>query len=205
MMKTKRFGGFGKKALPVLLAAVLAMFAFSIPAYAADETPGENGTSTEASVTFNPGELKLEKAPALDFGSHPVSDAAQEYAVETIGDPLRVSDLRGSGDGWKLMASLSNFKLADETVTLQAAEIKTTGPSVITVGGNIGAPPAAFSEITLPSDNTQTPVWAAEKDEGMGVWELEWQKANTKLLVKPGTARTGKSVATITWSLQSTP
>lgn len=186
-----------------LTLAILTAFVSTAPAHAAESaTTGQ----TEAAVTFTAGELKLLSAPVLDFGSHTISDVEEEYEAVSVSTDARVSDLRGSGGGWTLMASLSPFALeGDGGPTLQAATIRITSPVVSAVNGNIGSPPKAVVDVELRSDGTETPVLQASADEGMGVWSLLWSAASTKLTVKPGTAQNGKSVATLTWSLQSAP
>jgi hypothetical protein len=161
-----------------------------------------------ASVSFEAGELKLVTAPTLFFGDdHPISDEEETYTAQSVGDNVRVSDLRGSGAGWELRVSLSQFTLdgSEGVETLQGASITTPAPTVKAVNNNLGAPPTQVSEIVLGSDGVETAVWRAPKDTGMGVWDLEWHAAATTLTVKPGTAQEGKSVASLNWSLHSTP
>lgn len=188
-------------AVALLLSAIL--FA-GMPAYAveASNTTGE----TEATVSFTAGELKLETVPMLDFGGHDISNEQQEYAATSVSPDVKVSDLRGKGTGWNLFVSLSSFKLeSDSSETLKAASIQFTSPSVDALNGTVGTKPAAGENLVLTSDNTETPVWTAASGQGMGVWGLGWAKENVKLNVKPGTAEEGKSVASLTWSLQTTP
>lgn len=203
MLKTKKIG---RVALPSLLALSIVLFAFSLPAHAA-EIDG-NGTTgdTEASVTFTPGEIRLISAPTLDFGSNIITDEEKSYPATSMGANARVSDLRGSGEGWDLVVALSKFHLdSNDEETLQGATITIVDPNVSAINGNIGAPPSQVTELVLTSDGVETPVWNAPTGTGMGVWDLEWQAANSTLTVKPGTVQNGKSVASMTWSLQSTP
>lgn len=186
---------------------VLAMAAllFAVPARAASENEVDNG-QTQASVTFQGGELKLNSVPVLDFGTHAISPDQQELAADSVTPVTEVSDLRGNGKGWDLNVTLSPFTLSEGgAATLQGASINVTNPKVGAANGTVGTPPAAVSEVEIASDSTETPVLKAGDKAGMGVWNLTWYAADTKLNVNPGTAQVGKSVATLNWSLQSTP
>lgn len=170
----------------------------------AEET-GRTG-STEASISFTAGTLRLVSVPVLDFGTQNVSAAEETYEAVQVSSPVQVSDLRGNGKGWELLVSLSEFMQEDGvTPTLKAAGIEVSSPTVSAVNGNLGTPPAAPANLVLTSDDTQTQIWSADVNEGMGVWDLVWDAADTKLRVKPGTSQEGKSVATLTWTLQTTP
>jgi len=189
--------------LPAAVLLILALVFASVPVYAAegDDTTDE----TEASVSFTAGELKLESVPMLNFGSHDISHEEQVLEAVNVSPNVQVSDLRGNGNGWDLVVSLTPFQLNGGGQTLQAASIQFDSPVVSAVNGNVGTPPSAVSRITLTSDSTETPVMSAESGEGMGVWSLGWDNEDVKLTVKPGTAQEGTSVATLNWSLQTTP
>lgn len=200
MTKTQKTFRWMRPMIALMLFASL--FFATMPVFAADDTTAE----TEASVEFTAGELKLISAPIIDFGSHDISNVEQTYEAASISTNVRISDLRGSGEGWDLMVSLSPFILEDlDEETLQASYISIASPDVKAVNGNAGAPPAAKDSVTLTSDSTETLVLEAGSDEGMGVWDLEFSTENTTLTVKPGTAKEGASTAVLTWSLQSTP
>ena len=198
MDKTKQIG----KKIPLFaLLAVLILTMTNQPVQAAavgDSTTGD----TQAVVSFKAGDLKLQAAPALDFGQHEISAAVQVYTAESVGDPVRISDLRGSGEGWSLTVALSKFQLKEDGGdTLAGAVINTSAPTVKTNAENLGKPPVQVTEIELTSDGTVTRVWNAEEKSGMGVWELEWIAGNTTLTVYPGTAEEGDSEAVLTWNL----
>ena len=190
-----------------MLTATLAILALTVifltlPVYAASG----GSEDTDASVTFTAGDLTLNSAPTLDFGSQTISAQEQVYPAVTTGSPIQVGDLRGSGIGWDLIVALSPFTLSDDvTATLQGSSISLANPTVTPANGTIGAPPVAQPTVTLTSDSTQTPVLAAEEDTGMGVWETAWAPGDVELTVLPGTAQQGLNTATLTWSLQSAP
>lgn len=184
----------------VLSALALALCLMPMQAAAADSG------STEATVSFTGGELKLQRVPVLDFGSHDIVGAEQSYEAQSISEPIQVSDLRGTGAGWDLTVSLSPFTLTDSGAqTLQGAKLVITNPVIAPESATPGTPPQAPQTTELTTDDTVTPIFSAEKDAGMGVWNLAWQAPNTTLVVRQGTARVGSSAATLTWSLQSAP
>ena len=128
MDKTKQIG----KKIPLFaLLAVLILTMTNQPVQAAavgDSTTGD----TQAVVSFKAGDLKLQAAPALDFGQHEISAAVQVYTAESVGDPVRISDLRGSGEGWSLTVALSKFQLKEDGGdTLAGAVINTSAPTSV--------------------------------------------------------------------------
>lgn len=188
----------------ILLTALL--FGMTLAAVPLQAAAAEVTDNTNASVTFTAGELKLESVPVLDFGTNAISHEEEVYPAVTAAPDVQVSDLRGSGKGWDLYVSLSAFELdAGGTKTLNAASIRFTAPKVNAINGNADTAPTPTADLVLPSDDTQMPVLKAGDGAGMGVWGLHWDPASTTLTVKPGTAEQGKSTATLTWSLQSTP
>lgn len=195
-----------KQISAMLAAAILSMAAATTVSAASRVGDDDLGGKSNATVEFTGGTIKLDKVPELDFGSHGIAAEAEAYAADSVSDIIQVSDLRGTGEGWDLMVSLSNFHHAsDNAVTLKGAKIQISNPVVKALNGTTAEAPAVDSEITLSSGNVETLLLKAGDNEGMGVWGLEWKAAETKLLVNPGTARTGKSIATLTWSLQTTP
>lgn len=186
--------------LTALLLSALILLALPLTVQAADTG------STQASVSFTGGEMRLNAVPHFDFGSQSITAAAAELEAATVSPDIQVEDLRGKGTGWNLLVSLSPFTLSEGgTPTLNAAEIHLANPTVNAVNGTIGAPPTGYPELVLPSDDTQTPIFAANTNQGMGVWSLSYAPSDSKLFVKPGTAAEGSSAATLTWSLQTTP
>lgn len=203
MKRTKKYG---HRYCTAVIATLLIAAAGAAPVYAEEAGGNDRTGSTEASISFTAGTLKLVSVPVLDFGSRKVAATEETYEATEVSLPIQVSDLRGNGGGWELMVSLSEFMLEDGvTPTLKAAAIEISRPTVRAVNGNIGTPPQTPVNLVLTSDHTETQIWTADVGEGMGVWDLVWDEADTRLRVKPGTAEEGKSVATLTWTLQTAP
>lgn len=196
-----------RRYLPFTAAVVFGVMTAATPVYAVQTTRAlEQSEETEVSVTFAGGKLELMKVPVLEFGTQTISNRKESYQAETISSEIQVGDMRGTAKGWELMVALSGFTMATNgESTLEAAEIHITNPVVSAAGQTIGAPPSTATNIVLTSDQTETTILTAADRNGMGVWDLNWSETGVELVVLPGTARAGKSAATLTWSLQSTP
>lgn len=195
-MKNKSFRSIkvGATAL-VLLASLIAMPTMAIQV--------DTGTS-DANISFVGGDLTLEKTPSIDFGSHPISAVLETYTSVSISGSIDVSDLRGSGEGWKLLASLSEFQLNGTTPTLQGAYITIPSLNPQPSNGTIGTAPTGSTDIKLTSDNTSATMLTAAVGTGMGAWATTLVDPVT-LTVNPGTSAVGNSSAQINWSLENTP
>lgn len=199
---TKTFSS--KRTMFLVAALVLTLFTAPFAALAVEVDTLE----TEASITFEAGNLELISAPDLDFGSHTISNDEEEYEAVTISNDVVVSDLRGTGSGWTLTAQLSAFNhLAPGTdsPTLSGAFITIAEQSLTGSNGNASPAPSAASAVELISGGSLSTILSASAGNGMGGWESAWENSNVTLTVLPGTAKIGASYATINWSLQDTP
>lgn len=183
-----------------LMVALSALLLHPTTSYAADKT-----ANTQATVTFTAGELKLTSAPVLNFDSHNISGVTEKYAVVGDENKVQVSDLRGSGVGWRLTAKLSVFHhdAEDGPETLQGAYITVTDPEVASDNTIANAP--TVGTVTLTSGSDSVDIIKADSTQGMGAWNSFWTSTNTKLTVLAGTAKSGTSYATIDWNLQVAP
>lgn len=202
MQKTKQ-----KILGPLLAALVLAVLLSLLPALTVRAETADSGTS-DASVTFTPGDLDLLMTPQLNFGSHTIDAGDTSFAAQEL-SRIRVSDARGTGDGWSLLVRLSPFQ-NDGAETLQGSKVVVTGASVAPFDGTVGeAPTVPVTEeepaLTVNTDNQDVKVLLAEKDTGRGVWDSIWPGEGTQLVTKPGTAKLGLNSATLAWSLQDAP
>ena len=195
---------FTKTKIGGLALSLILLFAVTVqPAFAVEADSEE----TNATVTFVAGNLELVSVPEFNFGSQTISSATETYTMTNTVVPVKVSDARGSGEGWSLNVSLSPFMLEDgETESLQGAYIQIENATVSAVNGTIGdAPAVAGASLQIDSDNSETPVFSAALNAGRGVWQMNWSMGDASLVVLPGTAHPGLSTATLTWSLQAAP
>lgn len=188
---------------------IFSLFAvlFATPVFASEA----DSDSTDANVTFTSGQLKLNSVPSLNFGSHAINDELAVYTAENTSlAPIEVSDLRGSGDGWKLLVSLSKFRLDSSDpvtgpFTLGGAQIDIAGLAASSVNGTVGTTPSVKNPVTLVADGTAEKVFFAALGDGKGVWQANVQPSGVSLTVLPGTAEAGNNVANLNWSLENTP
>lgn len=186
--------------LPLALAGLAASLALPFSAQAATEA--DSGRTT-ASVVFSQGNLQLDAAPVLDFGDHTIDVGEPDYASQGAGN-IRVTDARGTGDGWRLTVRLSPFDNAGN-ITLRGAKITVEGATVTPYGHTVGTPPTVSPVLTINTDNQDVTVLSAEQHAGRGVWDSAWPADGTTLVTKPGTADLGTSTAIMLWSLQDAP
>ena len=192
-----------KMALAAMIFAIT-LLAFTLPLSAHAEPVADD--ETQAIVTFEAGSLTIGSAPILNFGTNNISSAVDTIEATTVSEPVQVSDLRGSGEGWNLNVSLSPFIHSDGTTeTLQGASIQIDKSTVSGANETVGNTPTVPADLEITADNTETPVFIAETGHGMGVWEIEWEATDVDLIVYPGTAHIGTNTATLTWSLQTAP
>ena len=160
--------------------------------------------TSNAQIEFTAGNLELVSVPSFDFGSHALPSATTTYTAVTVSDPLRVSDLRGSLDGWNVKAQLSGFTVG-VTPTLSGASITLSSGSVTAVGGTTGTAPTVGGTVNIPSGGAATLVTTAAAGAGGGVWDTSWTTANSSIQVFPGNVHSGVATATMDWSLEDTP
>lgn len=181
---------------------IAAISAVGCPAFA------EESGSTVTDVTFLAGSLLLEEITSFGFGSHTIVATGQTYPALEGNVYLNVQDLRGSGSGWKILATGGIFNAPANT--LPGAVIHFAGGEAIpTMPGN--PPPNVEQAIALDMDGSGTSVIAtAQPGTGLGNWSIAWQGAeneNTSVLlaVPGGVGTVGTHTATIMWTLANAP
>lgn len=187
-----------------LVFTLAALLLHPVVSYAEENDKNKN---TTASVSFIAGELKLTSVPSLDFGTQSIVGTEQNYTADTIQQNIQISDLRGSGNGWHLTASLSKFRLDDvdsTTETLQGAYITISNQKISCDNISLEKPECE-KEVILTSGSASATILTAQKEKGMGIWNDDWDKESAVLTILPGTAKVGTSHAVIDWSLQDTP
>lgn len=192
--------------------ALTALMAVAMAAPLSVQAASAAEDNTTASITFTKGDISLVDAPNLNFGSHVANLSDDSFA--SINDvAVKVSDARGTGEGWNLTVELSPFALG-EAETLQGARIEVKNPSVEAVESTLdeNAPTVPTDEsgvLSIVSGGEAKKVFEASAEHGKGVWQSMWGPDNTNLVIKPGTADvsvdSAPSVATMHWALQEAP
>lgn len=136
------------------------------PVLPAIADPSASGNST-AKFTVEAGQLTLKEVPDLNFGAAKpetiVNGGSQFLDVNNAGK-LIVSDMRGTGSGWSLSASM-NPEFTSGTSKLEGLSL-----TLAATGSNsfLESDKALYLKGTTKND-TQTSVFLAKKDEDSGV------------------------------------
>ncbi|MGX7149915.1 WxL domain-containing protein [Enterococcus ureasiticus] len=153
--------------------------------------------------TGNKGPLVIDAASSFQFGKIKLGTLKKDAEVpegKQLG--IQVTDKRGTGAGWTLLASITEFENADKTKTLKGS-VKIPAGKVNTSASD-SSKAAVASEITLNS--TAGTVFSATKDNGMGSWSDLFEGNGQKVeLSVPSDAYVAAYEATINWSLQDAP
>lgn len=186
-----------------------------------DNPDNENGATedqlNEGNTSNEVGALTLDFVSNLNFGTHELSANPETYYAENTTTPFaQVTDVRGTGEGWRLVASMSSFEQGEgETATdsLPGATITLENGSNVTTATNGAATPETLSPIVLSSDNEVQDITIAEANEGLGTWITRWTDSDAEtdfnqsvsLDVPAAVATKGAHNSTITWTLYNAP
>lgn len=174
------------------------------------ENPNETSTDIGTGMA---GPLSIDYVPTLNFGTQVITGEVETYNVLDTRTHLQVTDKRGTGEGWKVTASLSNFTATDApTKMLPGAVISFSNKSVATTTGNI-SPAPTVSNFSLTAGGSSAVVANAAVDAGMGIWVEKWfssnlageSNENVKLTVNTADAYAKTYTATITWTISAAP
>lgn len=199
------------------LALGVAVTTTSVPAFAEETSKAASTTNVEIIAgddgneiidpieppTNQKGPLVIDAVSSFDFGQIKLGTLTKE-AVVPEGKKLgvQVTDKRGTGAGWDLSASITEFQNADKTKTLKASVKIPAGKVNTSASDNSKA--AVAKELTL--NNTASTIFSATKDNGMGSWSDLFEENGEKVvLTVPSDAYVSAYTATINWSLQDAP
>lgn len=210
------------------------LFCFSLPVLA---TTASSATSS-ATVTFTPGTeptspvdpddpskpldppgrgtgeagpLSIDYVPNITFGSQAISASQKVYNANELKPFVQVTDIRGTGAGWNVIAKASSFN--DETGdSLKGSTISFVGGYVISANSS-ASKPTASTLVVLTTDNAESTVLVAAENSGLGTWVDRWYPTettassndNVTLTVPAGSATAKTHTSTITWTLADAP
>lgn len=150
------------------------------------------------------GQVALTNSPKLTFDSQHIVN--QEMFIDSKGKSgevpgFRVDDISGTGAGWTLRVSASEFVRDDNSgVTLSGANLVFPKVTSKTLPRNSSAEPEV-NKLNIPFDGKTSQVLLnADKGEGMGAWEVAYDESKIKLQLPSGQLL-GQYEATVTYSL----
>jgi len=168
-----------KKISIIIAAAIVLSLAIGGNGLASSSPTPTSTPTSDATVTFEKGELKFIKTPSLAFGTHAIPASPASYKAENSSSiVLTISDARGTNSGWEVQASLTDFVNATKSIT--NTEIRLKSASVSAESGTTGTAPTT-SDITLTSNGGDVKVFEAETGSGAGTWSVTWTNDNTEL------------------------
>lgn len=183
----------------------------------------EDSGDDEASVGIGDGGLKLTTSPIIHFGNHNITNEIKTIYT-SFERAIKVEDLRGTHEGWRLDVSATPFKVAKpaggfkEGTTaheLPKGSFAILPPSKIERVGN-GSSELPTSEINSKTviDNGTVTIANAEKGTGTGEFDIVFPENALSLVIDPETVFVDKInypntytpyKSTLTWNLVSAP
>lgn len=174
--------------------------------------PGPAPADPQGEFTGETGPLTLDFVSNITFGTNEIQAGDAEYASETLRPFIQVTDRRGTGEGWNVTATASDFTSDTGETSLDGAVLTLTNSEVVT--NNLTAtPPVASETITLTMGGEPATVVSAAEDTGFGSWITRWlptvtgatENDSVTLEIPAGNATQGSHSATISWTLADAP
>ncbi|WP_165003761.1 MULTISPECIES: WxL domain-containing protein [unclassified Enterococcus] len=174
-----------------------------------DPTQPVEPEDPENPATGQTGPLTLDVVPNLPFGTHEIESGTKTYPVDAAKNDspyLQVSDRRGVGadgqaQGWNVTVSVSDF--LNGTQKLEGAELNFGTATSKSTPDNDSTAPQSQTITGLSSASAATPIFVADKDQGLGTWLSVYDPANITLKVPKAAA--GTFTADLTWNLVAGP
>lgn len=177
--------------------------------------PLPEGETPDGEVNVTPGLLTLDYVSNISFGEQTINTTTLTYNSTALQPYIQVTDIRGTGEGWRVKASTDGFSQTNNDGTVASSLLGSTiifnNTTPVSNGG--GVSPEKFGPIELSADTGEQVIVDAKTNEGMGTWITRWLDSNPEepdnqsvtLTVPGGVAKTGTHTATITWTLESVP
>lgn len=151
------------------------------------------------------GPLTLDAASNFNFGSIKLGEGDGIYtAIKEDNSVLgiQVTDSRGTGAGWNVDVSMTDFK-GQGTNILKGATLTIPNGSVNTTSADKVKAPVT-KEVKLNASPIS--IFTATKDNGMGTWTNLFEGKDKKVTLNvPEGNYVDQYTAKITWSLQNAP
>lgn len=173
-------------AISTVAAGTLLATAFTPGAFAADVT----------TATVTGGSLSITSPLAADFAARSITGVAQTTTAAL--DTFSVSDLRGSGAGWHVIAEASRFTSGANM--LAVGSLTTPALTVLSPDTESADPTMLAGPYVL--DNGPLQIASAALQAGLGTYNFS---ASTLTLALPADVRAGAYASTVTISVVTAP
>lgn len=210
-----------KKKLFAVPFAVVASLAIATGAFANDGV-ADTGEQ-KAGFEIEGGDLTLQVADINDFGKVHL-DGTSKVVTTSFTDSFKVTDARGTGEGWRLDVSSTQFEVVEpdggfaEGTTANILPVGTLSLSPLETIEQVGIgesilPTSMLSAASIIDDGSVS-VAKADIGEGMGEFDLTFGQDALSVALDPSTAKIDKVnypdsstpyEATVTWNLVSAP
>jgi len=148
------------------------------------------------SLQVNGGTLSIATNP-VDFGT--LSLTGLEQTIDTQPSPWTAADARGTGAGWNVTVSSTDFSSAGGTITVDNSKLRLEDVNVVTVSGN--TPPTSQVTSYQPLSTSPLAVLSAASGAGKGTYDLTPDMRQ----IVPADASPGTYEAFLTVSINSGP
>ena len=168
--------------------------------------------SSNAVFELKPGgNVAIESVPSFNFGEQMISATTETYLDESTNPSVRISDLRGTEEGWSLSLGATAFKTAEEK-QLMGAIMYINGIEIGNPNENISpAPTATLGSIEFGEGEdgagVENMILNAEEGAGSGEWLGNFYDDSENLveLEVPAGNKVGEYTSTLTWTLSDAP
>lgn len=169
------------------------------------EDPNNNGTG-------NVGPLSIDYVSNFTFGEHKISGSDMTFYAKNANPYVQVTDTRGTGAGWTVQASISDFTSASKTSTLKGAQLTLKNPEAKSASqATTSEAPNGTSKLDF--NTSKQTVVVSKKGAGKGTWlnvysaeSGKTENTNVVLSVPAGSPEANTTyTATINWELLDAP
>jgi len=163
---------------------------------------------TKANVTIYGGGIHFAEIPQdVDFGE--ITLDGLEITKTSPMSLLSVVDARGTGDGWAVQISASQFTDTTAAKKLAKGSLVLNKPVIAAGYNNPSASPFIRQSFGMsqPIDGYGEIAFInADMEAGLGKWNFDWEGSDAlKLTLNPGSTKIGTYESTITWTLITNP
>ncbi|WP_156288613.1 WxL domain-containing protein [Oceanobacillus salinisoli] len=153
-------------------------------------------------TTINPGSLDMPTINVLNFNSVTLDGTIQNSYANI--DGFTITDSRGSGAGWNVVVTASQFTSLDNKV-LPKGSLSIAAPTVTAQEGSSLASLIATTPGIIDKDDVGVKILSAPANEGMGKFDIAFPANALDLTLNPKDVYAGTYTSTIKINLTTGP